>query len=110
MTTRQKFITVFVFSLFVVLSSLYFLSGKVLIKDTINIKDASKESTVKNNKDTVYFSLYKKTGYLYKTKSEGLEAVKEFLRTSQKVNGAEIIRLLLEALTIKMMPFSKKET
>src|SRR3989344_992823 len=91
MTTRQKFITVFVFSLFVVLSSLYFLSGKVLIKDTINIKDASKESTVKNNKDTVYFSLYKKTGYLYKTKSEGLEAVKEFLRTSQKVNGAEII-------------------
>ena len=91
MTTRQKFITVFVFSLFVVLSSLYFLSGKILIKDTINTKDVSKESIVKDAKNTVYFSLYKKTGYLYKTKSEGIDGVKEFLQDQQKANGAKII-------------------
>src|SRR3989344_1833178 len=91
MTRRQKFIAVFVFSLFIVLFSLYFLSGKILIKDTINIKDVSKESIVKDAKNTVYFSLYKKTGYLYKTKSEGIDGVKEFLQDRQKANGAKII-------------------
>lgn len=69
----------FVILALVLLTLLFYLFNRLFVSNSLNVKSLSESSVFIENKTTVFYSLYKPKGYLYKSSKEGLDGVMEFL-------------------------------
>jgi len=60
-------------------------------KAVIEKKSLSKDSSIIKSENTTISSLQPLDGYIYKTKSMGLDAAKEFIKDSPRVGGEKIV-------------------
>lgn len=71
---------------------LFYILNRSFISNSLNINSLSSSSVFIENKTTVFYSLYKPKGYLYKSSKEGLDGVMGFLiKNPSYSNGKKIL-------------------
>ncbi|MDO8657954.1 MAG: M4 family metallopeptidase [Candidatus Levybacteria bacterium] len=84
---NKKFIILIGLLTFLVL---FYSIYSIFLSNSINTSSLSKESLIQENKTTIYYSLYKQDGYLYKSSRTGLDGVMEFLNKNPRVNSKQL--------------------
>lgn len=70
---------------------LFYLFNRSFVSNSLNVKSLSESSVFVENKTSVFYSLYKPKGYLYKSSKESLDGVMEFLIKNPNYLGGKKI-------------------
>lgn len=62
-----------------------------IISSQLNLKNITDDSVVKSTKDIVYYNVYSKKGYIYKSSKTGIDAAWDFISSKRESNGAILI-------------------
>lgn len=87
---NKKNIIIFAFLVLLLIASFsfYFFIFK---SSALNTQGISDYSTTKMTEATTYFILQKDKGYIYKSKKEGIDAVKDFIKLNPSYNKAKLL-------------------